>query len=79
MNQEEIKAILPHRDNMLLVEEVYEEDGVAHGKYHVIRIEQKTNDSEVPVFKRYEDVVHRWRTTALGCIANGAGGCLLPL
>ena len=35
MNQEEIKAILPHRDNMLLVEEVWEEDGVAHGKYHV--------------------------------------------
>lgn len=35
MNQEEIKEILPHRENMLLVEEVYEEDGVAHGKYHV--------------------------------------------
>lgn len=35
MNQDEIKKILPHRDNMLLVEEVYEEDGTAHGKYHV--------------------------------------------
>lgn len=35
MNQEEIKKILPHRDNMLLVEEAVCEDGVAHGKYHV--------------------------------------------
>ena len=35
MNQEEIKKILPHRDNMLLIEEVCEEDGVAYGKYHV--------------------------------------------
>lgn len=35
MNQEEIKKILPHRDNMLLVEEVYEAEGIAHGKYHV--------------------------------------------
>lgn len=35
MNQEEIKTILPHRDNMLLVEEVYKEENTAHGKYHV--------------------------------------------
>jgi 3-hydroxyacyl-[acyl-carrier-protein] dehydratase len=32
MTQEEIKTILPHRDNMLLLDEVTEEDGVAHGK-----------------------------------------------
>ena len=35
MNQEEIKQILPHRDNMLLVEEAEVVDGKAHGKYHV--------------------------------------------
>ncbi len=35
MNQEEIKKILPHRDNMLLIEEVYEKDGAAFGKYCV--------------------------------------------
>ena len=35
MNQEEIKAILPHRDNMLLVEEAYKEENTARGKYHV--------------------------------------------
>ena len=35
MNQEEIKKILPHRDNMLLIEEVYKEENEAHGKYHV--------------------------------------------
>ena len=43
MNQEELKKILPHRDKMLLVEEVELEevpdgDGVkkvSHGKYHV--------------------------------------------
>ncbi len=35
MNQEDIKKILPHRDNMLLVEEAVVEDGVAHGKYQV--------------------------------------------
>jgi len=35
MNQEEIKKILPHRDNMLLVEEVYEKENTAYGKYHV--------------------------------------------
>lgn len=32
MNQEEIKTILPHRDNMLLVDEAIVENGVAHGK-----------------------------------------------
>ncbi len=35
MNQEEIKKILPHRDNMLLIEEVYEKENTAYGKYHV--------------------------------------------
>ncbi|MCD8047952.1 MAG: 3-hydroxyacyl-ACP dehydratase FabZ [Clostridiales bacterium] len=35
MNQEEIKQILPHRDNMLLVQEAEVIDGVAHAKYHV--------------------------------------------
>lgn len=35
MNQEEIKRIIPHRDNMLLVEEAEVIDGVAQGKYHV--------------------------------------------
>ena len=32
MNQEEIKNILPHRDNMLLVDEVELRDGIAYGK-----------------------------------------------
>ena len=35
MNKEEIKTILPHRDGMLLVDEVYEQNGAAHGRYHV--------------------------------------------
>ena len=35
MTQEEIKQILPHRDNMLLVDEVTKEGDTAHGKYHV--------------------------------------------
>lgn len=35
MNQEEIKAIIPHRDNMLLVQEAEVLDGKAHAKYHV--------------------------------------------
>lgn len=32
MNIEEIKEILPHRDNMLLIDEVKLIDGAAHGK-----------------------------------------------
>ena len=32
MNQEELKKILPHRDNMLLVDEAELRDGVAYGK-----------------------------------------------
>jgi 3-hydroxyacyl-[acyl-carrier-protein] dehydratase len=32
MTQEELKAILPHRDNMLLVDEATVIDGEAHGK-----------------------------------------------
>lgn len=32
MNKEEIKKILPHRDNMLLLDEVELIDGKAHGK-----------------------------------------------
>ncbi len=35
MKQEELKKILPHRDNMLLVEEAEVVDGEAHGKYTV--------------------------------------------
>lgn len=35
MNQEEIKNILPHRDNMLLVDEVDRDGEYACGKYHV--------------------------------------------
>ena len=32
MNQEEIKKILPHRDNMLLIDEAEVVDGIAFGK-----------------------------------------------
>ena len=35
MNKEEVMTILPHRDNMLLVEEAYVEDGHSHGKYEI--------------------------------------------
>ena len=35
MNQEQIKQILPHRDNMLLIDEAEVIDGVAHGKKHI--------------------------------------------
>lgn len=35
MNRDEIKNILPHREPMLLVDEVTLEDGKSHGKYHV--------------------------------------------
>lgn len=35
MNKEEIMKILPHRDNMLLVEEAVLEGEEAHGKYTV--------------------------------------------
>ena len=35
LGKEEIKKILPHRDDMLLVDDVTEEDGVATGHYHV--------------------------------------------
>ena len=35
MNQEEIKKILPHRDNMLLLSQVDREGEYALGKYHV--------------------------------------------
>lgn len=35
MNREEIKAIIPHRDNMLLVDEVELVDEEAHGKCHI--------------------------------------------
>lgn len=35
MNQEELKKILPHRDNMLLLDEAENTDGTAHGKYLV--------------------------------------------
>jgi len=35
MNKKEIMDIIPHRDDMLLVEEAEVIDGVAHGKYTV--------------------------------------------
>ncbi|MFI3207423.1 MAG: 3-hydroxyacyl-ACP dehydratase FabZ [Clostridia bacterium] len=35
MNREEIMQIIPHRDNMLLVDEVELIEEKAHGKYHV--------------------------------------------
>ena len=35
LGKEEIKKILPHRNDMLLVDDVTEEDGVAVGHYHV--------------------------------------------
>ena len=35
MNKEEIMGILPHRGNMLLIDEATLEDGKAHGKYKV--------------------------------------------
>ena len=36
MNKQEIMQIIPHRDDMLLIDEVnVDADGVAHGKYHV--------------------------------------------
>lgn len=35
MNQEEIKKILPHRDNMLLIDEVEKIDDKSFGKYYV--------------------------------------------
>ena len=36
MNKSEIMTILPHRDNMLLVDEAELIDGVAHGKKKII-------------------------------------------
>ena len=35
MNQDEIKKILPHRDNMLLIDEVTKDGEYALGKYNV--------------------------------------------
>lgn len=35
MNRDEIKKILPHREPMLLVDEVALEDGKSHGRYYV--------------------------------------------
>lgn len=35
MNREEIQAILPHRADMLLLDEVFREGEEAHGVYHV--------------------------------------------
>ena len=35
MNQEELKKILPHRDNMLLLDEAEKLEDEAHGIYHV--------------------------------------------
>jgi len=35
MNREELMNILPHRGNMLLLDEAENRDGTAHGVYHV--------------------------------------------
>lgn len=35
MNKEEIKSILPHRDNMLLLDSAEASDGKARGKLHI--------------------------------------------
>lgn len=35
MKQEELKAILPHRDNMLLIEEAVCEEGLAKGRVRI--------------------------------------------
>ncbi len=35
MNQEEIKKILPHRDNMLLIEEAWQDGDFSKGIYHI--------------------------------------------
>lgn len=35
MTKEEIKGILPHRDDMLLLDEAVRDEGVARGKYRV--------------------------------------------
>ena len=35
MNQEEIKTILPHREHMLLLDDVENQEGTAIGHYHV--------------------------------------------
>ena len=35
MNQEELKAILPHRDSMLLIQEARCEDDTAYGTAHI--------------------------------------------
>ena len=35
MNREEIQAILPHRDDMLLLDEAYRDGEFACGRYHV--------------------------------------------
>lgn len=35
MTKEELKSILPHRDNMLLLDEAYSKDGISHAKIHI--------------------------------------------
>ncbi len=35
MDRSGIMEILPHRNSMLLLDEVYEEDGIAHGTYTI--------------------------------------------
>ena len=35
MQQDEIKTILPHRDNMLLLDQLDKEGDIAHGQYRV--------------------------------------------
>ena len=35
MNREEIMKIIPHRDDMLLLDEVHNKDGIAHGYFKI--------------------------------------------
>ena len=35
MNRDEIKTILPHRDSMLLLDQLDREGEIAHGQYRV--------------------------------------------
>ena len=35
MNREELMTLLPHRDGMLLLDQLDKEGEMAHGQYHV--------------------------------------------
>ncbi len=56
MNKSQIMEILPHRNSMLLLDEVYEEDGEAHGIYNV-RGDEFFLDGHFPDFKIVPGVI----------------------